>query len=1238
MKKYEYAISINWCIILEEILRYKNMKKSAFFILGAICALSCGAISFSPEHKVARADGVVNIEGMKCSLNAADTPANNGIYLFGEENAAPYPNDETHQGNPSWDITVFTSNESSALTFNGTNACTSSTKIKKISASSYYLDYESSSVPKSSSRTKDDRLIIQGNWSATVEGTTYNLSIKPLYILWNGSKWEEEVQLEPFDKVTLKDAAYDDFDRVTINHEELPSVWNTFAVSEQNTRKSFAFEFVFEAYGDMSVVENNELKPKALDIRIGSSGAWDTGHFYKFNVCNVWGDNGVLRLAEHNNSGSPVDAYEVKVDLSVGLRNTIEVGSIYIKDSDNTFDYIKYNGAYVFQIVKTPASHERTTKVGLYYALDNIFLGSSMPQKENVDEITFNRTNGNKGIYLNGPQNDIPVSGWDVRGIPASKYNALVNGEPLYGYNLSKNPLAKHGTGADDNYYLTFDDFGITFKEGDVVTISGEFHFRHNNKNYVMSIIPVSFLYTNGVFEAIEDIHDHLYEQLEAYVMRDCYADEQLAEIDAILLEAKSALPLEANMKALWDLYNDYISQIDAIPFDEEKAQPVIQAAREKAINELSAYVDDTLYDDENLLIVQGYVNSAIEQINVATTIKAINQIVSDTKTLIATIPTRQESIEEKILSTSEGYEEYLEDYDVATTTDLCAVGSLGFYSDDRSYSSGNINDFSARVATSKTNENGNLIFQFIFRSNDPSSSKYGAPIYIRLRGEGDKCDATCYRYSISKEVGTGYGVSLDATINDVLVPGSVGEFNANFQADTDYKIECGSIDLKDYDRTFIFIKVDGEFRVKKIIDSLPNEPKPTVRIIDSKTGDEDAVTTMSPVEEGTTKLSNSKLIGRLVLDESSNNESLSTSLRSNNIPNGSDLYPLEVGAFKVNGQEVNSYKASTYLTKEGTNKYNIVFNYEALEDGDTIYIGGCFASFDSSNAIKSVYRLFETVFTYHASSNSWEQDQADLDVAKVEAKETIESYLDLANYSDSSAETIQEIIDSYTAQIEAASSNEEVEALLEEALGQLNAIPTILTEYKEAAKLELQNYKSKDLFREEEQAELANILKEAFTQIDNCSDKNAVDLVVREAKQSIDALKTSAERDAEDLVDAKRVAKADLESYVGLLDMDRYSDENINLIQNLALEARNNIDNATSIDEVNNILNNFKEAIKNVKTKDGSKFDGESYISPSSINNNAWLIPVIAGSSLVVIGAIVAVIIILKKKKAVKA
>ena len=184
------------------------------------------------------------------------------------------------------------------------------------------------------------------------------------------------------------------------------------------------------------------------------------------------------------------------------------------------------------------------------------------------------------------------------------------------------------------------------------------------------------------------------------------------------------------------------------------------------------------------------------------------------------------------------------------------------------------------------------------------------------------------------------------------------------------------------------------------------------------------------------------------------------------------------------------------------------------------------------------------------------------------------------------------------------ATTVEQVYAILNQALEQLDAIPTILDAYKSNAKQELNSYKSPELFRPEEVAELNSILSNAFARIDACNDTDSIDLIVIETKQAIDRLKTAAEYEAEELEAEKRVARAEVEVYVGLLEFERYSDENAAVIQQLALKARNDINAATSKEEIRQIVETFKQNIKDVKTKDGSIFDGEKYIEKEQKGN----------------------------------
>ena len=638
---------------------------------------------------------------------------------------------------------------------------------------------------------------------------------------------------------------------------------------------------------------------------------------------------------------------------------------------------------------------------------------------------------------------------------------------------------------------------------------------------------------------------------------------------------------------------------------------------------------------------VNSLLQNAQTAINAANSFAAIKAVVDEYKPQLLAVKTKLQYIEEELLDPTKAIDyELLENYDVATTTDLCVVGDLKFTSGDDNYGSGGLDDYSTRIATSSTNENGNLVFQFKFKTTDPEAGKYNEQVNIRLRG----IDSNCYIFKIaSRDVSKGVGVTLGLMVDDVVLPSSKGEYVNNEEdskfiaANTSYEIACGAIDLKDYERTLLFIKVDGEVVIRKIVDSIQGEPMPTIRIMDSGTAG-DAVTTLSPIEEGTTKSSNSSILGRLYLDKTSDDKHLYVTAEQNDIPVGAELLPAKKNAVQINFKEVDAYRpeTSTYIKKISATRYEIMFNHSLLKDGLNISIKDLFATFDSENLTKDIFEIFESQYTYNAGGKYWTQEKVSKDVAQKEAKEIMGEYDNPSKYSEKGLETIKGLIASYSNQIDAADTVEKVDTILAEALERLNAVPTALTEYKATAKEELQSYKSKDLYREEEQETLLDILNDAFEQIDSCSDKASVDLVVDEAKEDIDALKTAAEKDAEDLANKKRLAKADVETYFGLLDMDIYSEENASSLQALALKARSDIEKATSEQEINNIVQTFKDAVKEVQTKDGSKFNGETYdeSEPEKKKKKGCGGSVIAASSVISLVSLFGLVLVSKKRK----
>ncbi len=1217
-------------------------KKFLFLSIGVASFFSCavallGGLLPSKNQFEASAGSTINVGELSFTFNSADSnnPSilNIGLYLLGSENEIPYD----HNTPASWDISVFTSSEASALKRNDTNICTPSVKIKKISPTAYFLDY-GGAVPET--RNVNDSLILQGNWTATVNGDTYNMSVEPFKVVWDGSKWSQEFmvpELETYDRISLAQIASDDYDHVKIDTEKKTSGWNTFTASPENTTNSFAFEFIFESYSKID---------QSLEIRFcGDNIGTSADHFFVLALNNTWGPHGVIVFDEYKKVDGNLTRFkrsgDLEYNLEPGARHTIECASIVVKDSSKVYHYVKYDGELVLQQTFVPKSSVRTPRVAISYGAENIFLGGTIPQKTNTDVMTFDSSNASLGLFLNGPTNDIPVlSDWQTKGAPASSYNMLKNGEIAYRLNSDDSPpLTKFES---NKYYISFSDIHISFVKNDVMTISGEFHFYANSKAYTMALVPFSVKFNGSQFELIDDLDEYLIEEINSYVLLSNYTAENQALIESTLLSAQTNIGSATTVLAKWTAFKNAQEALDAIPMIPEK----LQEYKNSVIAELEALVDENVFEAAELAVVQGYVNDAIDDINDATNVKSVQNIAGETKDLIAAVETRQDHIEAFILSHDDeaDYNEYLETYEVVTTTDICAVGNINFYPKDdavnKSYPSNDPDSIYSRFATSPENEYGNVKFRFNYRSTDPTSRKHEAQVFVRLRGNG----ANCYIFDIARGDVDGHGalgVGLARFVSDTRYNQQNAPYA--FEANHDYTIECGAIDLVGYERTVLYMDIiDGNtttHALKTIVDRQPiSILSPTILFMDSHTADSSGESiSLSPCEDDVTKSTLATSIGRPILENNSSSESLLVSLRSNSLPIGAQLYPMEKNAYLYKDNEIASYLANPVITKLADKEYSISLSGLTLENGDTIKLHGCFAYYDTDSNVKSVYKLSDTVFTYNSATNSWSQSAPTLPEAKEEAIAYLTDYVTLSDYSATNQTQIQGIINNYTTSINNATSNQEVESLLSAAVVEINAIPTILSEYKNNAKSELSTYKSASLYRDSEKAELTSILNSANTKIDACTDTASIDAIVTSTKQEIDALKTAAQYEAEELASEKKLAKTEIETFIGLVELDRYDEENVNKIQQLALQARSDADKATSIEEIRNLVAKFKEDIKKVTTKDGSIFNGETYVEAGKKNksNKGLIIGLSVGAGVLVLaGAGLLTFFIIKKKK----
>ena len=1051
--------------------------------------------------------------------------------------------------------------------------------------------------------------------------------------------------LEKYDTVSLVDANMPNFSKTAIqtvgedyapttDKAGLPSRKGYFGLT--NNTGSYAFQFNYK---------KTAVDTGWFNVLIGGSGTlYSQGHFLNFGFLDSWAATGHAQIKEQKGTGNNWSCETIRetgaiaLDWTVGGTNLLEMGAIKLKGSTKRFVFFKVNDALKFGEYWELAEGAMTTKVCMIYN------GTDADVTNSIEPVAYklHMSNGSLGSLYTDTDICPAVHNWDDYFKSVSGNGLQINGNSFG--NSNWNYFKKTGA---TGFYFDFAGAGAgTPSKGDILYIGGMFKAARAIEGSLLTLFKVNFAdsyfeYNGSAWVEIEDICVTLYDRIASHCELDYYDEDKVFEINSIIDEAEFNLPKAETTAELWSMYNSYIAQLDNIPINEEKAREILNNAKAEAKAQLNALVDETVYDETNLAIVRGYVNAAIALIDSEDTDKVskVDEIIAETLTEVAAVETKLQKAEKAIMASDTLLPEYLEAYDVVSTTDLCAVGDLMFRDKTtNSYSNGGLDDITARMATKSGNKDGNMIFQFVYESDKPNArigENYAAQIFIRMRGASD---SLAYRFEIANNISSEHaGVGIARLVDDVAVDRVT--YDADLKADTQYKIECGAIDLAGFDRTMLFIKVNDVMVLKTIVDSI-KDAQPVIRIMDSFV-EAPHYAKMSAIEEGTTKGDNATLIGRLILDPSSDKDSLIVTLRSNNIEEGKDLYPLMSDVFKLNGEELTNKRARTRIHKISDVKYIISIDKAnpndpeeedfEFKDGDVLSIGGLFAAM-STDLTKSAYKLFGTVLTFDADTNSWSQETpTDPEVIRYEAEQTIRNYVDLSNYSETGAEEVEALMDRYVELVYQAEVNE-IPSVIDSALQAIDTVPTILDEYKAAAKEDLEHYRSPSDYRAEEQAELNSVLEAAYAAIDKCEDKDSVDLVVLEAKASIDDIKTAEERDAEDLAEAKKAAKLDVDSFISRVEPKRYTEENVTMITNLYYAALDDIDAATSIDEVNSIVSTFKEAVKGVKTKDGSTFDGEKYISKKKSGCGGSIETVSMLSFVALFGA--AALLIVKKLK----
>ena len=264
-----------------------------------------------------------------------------------------------------------------------------------------------------------------------------------------------------------------------------------------------------------------------------------------------------------------------------------------------------------------------------------------------------------------------------------------------------------------------------------------------------------------------------------------------------------------------------------------------------------------------------------------------------------------------------------------------------------------------------------------------------------------------------------------------------------------------------------------------------------------------------------------------------------------------------------------------------------------AISDGkDAIDAAESFAAVDAAlAAAKVVIDAIKTNAEYEA------EEAAALAAAKTSAKDELDNYKEASLYRTAQQAELATAISNGKDAIDAASDLDGVTSALAAAKVVIDAIKTdaqlteeeaaaALLAAKNAAKTELEGYKSASDYRETEAAQLATIVSDGKDAIDAATDTDGVTAALNAAKALADTLKTKAQYETEEaaatLAAAKTAAKTELEGYKNASD---YRTAQQAELATAISNGKDAIDAASDLDGVAAALAAAKVVIDAIKT-----------------------------------------------------
>lgn len=216
--------------------------------------------------------------------------------------------------------------------------------------------------------------------------------------------------------------------------------------------------------------------------------------------------------------------------------------------------------------------------------------------------------------------------------------------------------------------------------------------------------------------------------------------------------------------------------------------------------------------------------------------------------------------------------------------------------------------------------------------------------------------------------------------------------------------------------------------------------------------------------------------------------------------------------------------------------------------------------------------------------------DPAILEGQKTAAITEVENYKNKDDYRDTEKTQLETLIANTKTVINQATSKTAIDEAVTQFKASADALKTNaqyeaeeFAAYKTTKISEVENYKDKNDYRDAEKAQLEGLINAAKTAINDATSREVIDGVVTTFKTNADALKTNAQYEAEEFAAYKETKVSEVEGYKTATD---YREAEQTQLTTLIQTAKASINSATTKDEINNAVTEFKTAADALKTK----------------------------------------------------